>query len=49
MGYSPWGRKESDTTERLLNLCIMWLRVRDISRKPRKKESAKSCPTLATL
>ena len=24
MGYSPWGRKESDTTERLNNNCS-WL------------------------
>ena len=22
MGYSPWGRKESDTTERLLCVCV---------------------------
>ena len=22
MGYNPWGRKESDTTERLLCVCV---------------------------
>ena len=22
MGYTPWGRKESDTTERLLCVCV---------------------------
>ena len=31
MGYSPWGRKESDTTERLTlyftSLMVQWLRL----------------------
>ena len=30
MGYSPWGRKESDTTERLLCVCVC-LDIPDIS------------------
>ena len=24
VGYSPWDRKESDTTERLNNSCVAW-------------------------
>ena len=27
MGYSPWGRKESDTTERLSTACILYPRL----------------------
>ena len=27
MGYSPWGRKESDTTERLHSLALLYILV----------------------
>ena len=27
MGYSPWGRKESDTTEETSTLVVQWLKL----------------------
>ena len=44
MGYSPWGRKESDTTERLhlLNValfCHVLGKIEKAKRKPRESQS----------
>ena len=39
MGYSPWGRKESDTTERLNFGTVLGVLPRKISIKSHKQSS----------
>ena len=58
MGYSPWGHKESDTTERLSTHSLInrrsirnsiirhWTTGRERSVIPEKKETKKVNPTL---
>ena len=54
MGYSPWGRKESDTTERLPFMDIMFsvtlhLDLMTVPAAAAAAKSFQSCPTLCDL
>ena len=43
MGYSPWGHKESDTTERLpLSLYILEVRIQTVNKHPYLISSVKA-------
>ena len=44
MGYSPWGRKESDMTEQLIHIHTYWvsgtgLGAEDIEKKKNRQKS----------
>ena len=43
VGYSPWGLRESDTTERLpLSLCILEVRIQTVNKHPHLISSVKA-------